>query len=85
MAIALSEEDIRKKFPLDYKDITDSASSRYTNFSRNKSFHAHMRTIKENEKLCYTRKLDPKSKNSQKKEFYSSNVWQVLDNHYQKN
>lgn len=82
VAIALSEEDIRKKFPLDYKDITDTASSRYLDFSRNKSFHAHMRTIKANEKLCYTRKLDPKSKNSQKKEFYSSNVWQVLDSHY---
>lgn len=84
LAIALSEEDIRKKFPFDYKDITDTASSRYTNFSRNMSFHYHMKTIKANDKLCYTRKLDPKSKTSQKKDFYSSNIWQVLDKHYQK-
>lgn len=85
VAIALSEEDIRKKFPLDYKDITITAMSRYSDFSRNKNFHSVMKLIKANDKLCFTRKLDPKSKNSQKKDFYNSNVWQVLDKYYVKN
>lgn len=84
VAIALSEEDIRKKFPLEYKDVLDNAKKRYSDYKLNKEFHAKMKLIKENDKLCYIRKLDPKSSKSQEKPFYSSNVWQVLDNHYQK-
>lgn len=84
VAIALSEEDIRKKFPLEYKDVLDNAKKRYSDYKLNKEFHEKMKLIKENDKLCYIRKLDPKSSKSQEKPFYSSNVWQVLDNHYQK-
>jgi hypothetical protein len=41
-----------------------------------------LQKIKANNKICFTRKLDPGAKNSQKKEFYSSNIWQILDKIY---
>lgn len=84
VAIALSEEDIRKKFPLEYKDVLESAKKRYSDYKLNNEFHSKMKPIKANDKLCYIRKLDPKSSKSQEKPFYSSNIWQELDKHYQK-
>ena len=80
--ITLSEEDIRKKFPYTYQDVTEKAKTRYSNFKQGKTFNALMKQIKINEKLYYERKLDSQNPKSQKKGFYSSNIWQVLDNHY---
>lgn len=80
--ITLSEEDIRKKYPYTYQDVTEKAKTRYSNFKQGKTFNALMKQIKINEKLYYERKLDSQNPKSQKKGFYSSNIWQVLDNHY---
>ena len=43
-----------------------------------------MRQIKRNDKLYYERQLDSKNPKSQKQGFYSSNIWQQLDNYYTK-
>lgn len=50
VAIALSEEDIRKKFPLEYKDVLDTAKKRYSDYKLNNEFHSKMRQIKVNDK-----------------------------------
>lgn len=83
--IILSEEDITKKFPLTYDDVRTTASSRYSDYKCNQDFYAYMRSIKANDKLCHTRKLDPNNPKSQTKTFYSSNVWKELDKFYTKN
>lgn len=80
--IYMTETNIRDRFPLSYNDIVTQAPSRYSNFKRNKFFNSQMKKIKANNKICFTRKLDPGAKNSQKKEFYSSNIWQSLDKIY---
>jgi hypothetical protein len=43
-----------------------------------------MRDIKRNKTLFHERKLDPDNLKSQKKPFYSSNIWKELDKHYRK-
>lgn len=83
--INLSEEDIRRKFPLTYKDVVDKCRSRYSNFSSNQSFHSVMSTIKSNVKLCNIRKLDLNNPRSMSKSYYNTNIWKELDKHYQKN
>jgi len=80
--ITISEEDIRAKFPLDTKKLTDTAKRRYSDFKQDKKFNTLMKTIKSNDKLCYIRQLDPENPKSNKKPFYSSNVWQELDKKY---
>lgn len=80
--VTVSEEELRKNFPLTYKDVTDKAKKRYTNFKQGNDFNAHMKEIKKNDKLYYERKLDSQNPKSQKKGFYSANIWQVLDNYY---
>lgn len=82
--ISLSEEDISKKYPFIYKDITSSAHRRYTDFKINKDFHSLMRNVKKDKKLAHNRKLDPKNPKSQVKTFFNSNIWQVLDEKYTK-
>lgn len=82
--ITLSEEDITKRFPLTHEDVRKKADLRYSDFKYNNDFHKIMKIIKENDKLCHTRKLDPNNPKSSSKTFYSSNVWQELDKNYQK-
>jgi hypothetical protein len=84
VAITINEEDIRAKYPLTHGDVVKKAKKRYSNFIMNHEFYKVMRNIKRNEALFHERKLDPENPKSQKKPFYSTNVWKELDNHYQK-
>lgn len=80
--VTLSEEDIRKRFPLTHKDVVNKAKTRYSDFKCGKNFNSIMKQIKLNNKLYYERKLDSHNPKSQKKGFYSTNIWQEMDTHY---
>lgn len=82
--IFLTEQDIRKKFPITYKELTDKAKVRYSDFKQNLSFHEILNKVKGNEKLCHERRLDPNDPKSSKKLYYSSNIWIELDKVYTK-
>ena len=82
MTINLTEEDIRKRFPLTYDEVRLQAKEKYSDFKQNKDFNKLMRKIKTNDKLYHERKLEPENPKSLKKPWYSSNIWQVLDEHY---
>jgi len=82
--INLSEEDVQKNFPLTHTDILKLCKLRYSDFKADKGFNQYMRTVKQNSKLHYMRKLDPKNPKSSKKPFYNTNIWQELDTHYNK-
>lgn len=84
VAINLSEEDFRKRYPLTYVEVTDKARKRYSDFKQNKRFNEIMSQIKKNEKLYYERRLDNQNPKSQKKGFYSSNIWKELDENFTK-
>lgn len=80
--ITLTEEEVRTKFPLTHADICRTAPQRYSDFKQTHKFHGIMRTIKSNPKLCHNRKLDTENPKSLSKNYFSTNVWQVLDKHY---
>lgn len=82
--ITLTEEDIRNRFPMTTKQLTDSAKKRYCDFKQDKNFNKMMKIIKGNVKLCYIRQLDPENEKSNKKPFYGTNIWQELDKKYTK-
>jgi hypothetical protein len=82
--IYLTEENILEKYPLSHKDVIIKAKHKYLDFKQNNKFNELMKEIKKNESICFTRKLDPNSKSSQKKDFYSGNIFQILDKHYKK-
>jgi len=82
LPIALSEEDIRKRFPLTYDEMCNKARTLYCDFKQNNGFYKVMREIKANNKLCHERKLDSSNPKSPRKPFFSTNVFKELDKYY---
>ena len=82
--IKLSEEDIRSRFPLTYDQVRNEAKNRYSDFKQNMVFNEIMKEIKRNDKLYHERRLDLDNPKSNKKPYYSSNIWQELDKRYTK-
>lgn len=84
MPIYLSDDAMRIRFPLTYKEIAIKCKERYSNFKQNKDFNDHMKVVKHNPHLAHERKLDEKNPKSAKTTFYSTNIWQELDKYYKK-
>ena len=82
--VALSEENVRKNFPLTHKEVCKKARERYSDFKQDNIFNTKIKEIKNNDKLHYLRKLDPNNKKTVKQSFYSTNIWQELDKNYNK-
>ena len=82
--ITLKEEDIREKFPWDYKILTTRLGKRYSDFKINKKYHEIRKPLETNENLCNKRYLDPAIKQGIGKCFYNPNIIKEFDNHYTK-
>ena len=80
--VFLSEEDLRKRFPLLYKDVCNKCRELYSDFKQNNQFNFVMRQIKNNDKLCHVHKLDSTNPKSPKTILYSSNIFKELDKNY---
>jgi hypothetical protein len=81
--IRYSEEQITEKYPWDYQKLTDKCKEKYKDFKVAKKYHDSRKELLGNEKYCKTRRLDPSNNNSAKKDFYSPNILEVFDQHYQ--
>ena len=82
--ITLSEEDIRDKYPWDYRELTKRLSERYSDFKQDARFHSVRKPLMLDGKYVKSRYLDPGNSKSQKKDFYNPNVIPVFDKHYMK-
>jgi CRISPR/Cas system-associated endoribonuclease Cas2 len=80
--IILSEENIRERFPLTYSGVVTKCKERYSNFIQNSTFHKAMNKIKTDNRIHHIHRLDFDNKKSQKKDFYSTNIWKELDKYY---
>ena len=84
MKVVLQEEDVRQAFPWDYRELTRRCRARYVGFLQNKAFNVICGEAKKNPSLVRARFLDPGNPRSAKKEFYSTNMLQILDKHYER-
>jgi hypothetical protein len=82
--IALTEEDIREKYPWDYKILTTRLRKRYSNFKENQQYHDIRKPLESDPKYCNKRYLDPAQKSGIGKCFYNSNIIKEFDEHYKK-
>lgn len=82
IAVTLSEEDIREKYPWDYTELTRRMSDRYSDFKQNNQFHKLRKPLLSDQRFVKARFLDPGNPKSPKKDFYNANVLQVFDTHY---
>lgn len=82
--ITISEEDVREKYPWDYKILTTRLGKRYSDFKLNKKYHDIRKPLESNEIFCNKRYLDPAVRTGIGKCFYSPNIIKEFDSHYTK-
>lgn len=80
--VNLSEEDIRKRYPWSYRDLTKRCKLRYMEFLENAAFHAVRRPLLGDERFAKSRYLDPGNPKSARKDFYNPNILAEFDKHY---
>lgn len=82
MSVRLEEEDIRERYPWDYKILTTRLRRRYSDFVENQRYHALRKKLEGDLKFCKPRFLDPGNPRSSKKNFYNPNILSAFDKHY---
>lgn len=80
--VLLSEEDVRKRYPWTYHDLTKRCKQRYDGFLQNDAFHAVRKPLLNDERFTKSRYLDPGNPKSARKDFYSPSILGELDKHY---
>jgi len=83
LKVHLTEEDIRARYPWDYRELCKQMSQRYTYFKQDQRFHDQRKLLLSDERFAKSRYLDPKNTKGVKKDFYSPNVFSVFDSVYQ--
>jgi len=82
LPVQMTEEDVREKYPWDYKILTTRLTKKYSDFKQNQKYHKIRQKLEKDSKLCRVRFLDPGNPSSTKKRFYSPNIVKDFDKHY---
>lgn len=77
-----SENIFRSKYPWNYERLLNNLKSRYDNFKQNKQFYNIKKELEKNKKYSDERLLDFNNPKGIKKKYYSSNILQEFDKHY---
>lgn len=83
-AILIKEDDILRIFPWNYRTLTEQLKGRYSNFVENRNYHKTRKQIEGNKKLSVVRLLYPGNPKSIRTRYYSPNIVQEFDKHYEK-
>ena len=82
LPVQLTEESIRKRFPWDYKTLTDRCRTRYKEFKVDSRYHTTRKELEKDIRYAHPRFLDPGNSKSSKKIFYSPDIVAALDANY---
>ncbi len=80
--VTLTEENVRERYPWDYRELTRRLNNRYIDFKVNQKYHDLRKPLMKDQRYVSRRYLDPGNPRSAKKDFYSPNVFSVFDRHY---
>ncbi len=80
--VTFSEEDIRKTYPWDYRELIRRLRKRYSDFKTTSKFYSIRRPLMSDPRYARTRHLDPANVRSGKKDFYNPNIVNEFDRHY---
>jgi hypothetical protein len=83
--VQITEEDMLKRYPYDYQTLSEKLKDRYGDFKQNQKYHGIRKSLKDDKKYCLVRLLNPTNRESTtRKEYYSTEVLKVFDEHYTK-
>lgn len=80
--VIMTEENVRERYPWDYKALVTKCASRYSDFKVDKKFHTLRKPLMADAKYGHSRYLDPSNPKSGRKDFYSPAILEVLDKQY---
>ncbi|HXS54008.1 MAG TPA: DUF3644 domain-containing protein [Usitatibacter sp.] len=80
--VVLSEEDVRQRYPWDYRELGKRCAQRYADFKMDGKFHGLRKPLSSNPRYMHSRFLDPGNPKSGRKDFYSSAILEVFDREY---
>ena len=84
LAVCLTDEQIREKYPWDYQKLTKECAKRYSDFKQDKIYHTIRKGLLTDSRFGAIRFLDPGNPKSAKKPFFNPNILKELDKHYKK-
>lgn len=79
-----AEEQFKKKYPMDYQELTSKLQKRYKDFVINNKFYKLKRNLEKDEKYCGERFLDFVKKTGTSKKYYSTEIFKEFDKSYTK-
>lgn len=82
--VLLTEQDVRERYPWDYKALGAKCAERYSNFKLDAKFHGLRKPLLADARYAHSRYLDPGNPRSGRKDFYSPAIFDVFDKHYTK-
>lgn len=82
--VTFSEDQIKERYPLDYRALTDLCKKRYADFKENVDYHEVRKPLEAKQKYAHQRYLDPGNSKSSRKILYSQAILNELDKHYTK-
>ena len=83
-AVSVREESLLETYPYDTADLVKKLKDRYTDFKQDKNYQKYKALLLDNPKYCRRRLYNPKRPKSGAKNFFSSEVFKVFDQHYTK-
>jgi len=81
--VQLSEEQIRERYPWDYKELTKQCRECYSDFKVDQKYHRLRKDFESNMCFAHERRLDPKNPRP-KKMFYAPDILKQFDNQYRR-
>jgi hypothetical protein len=82
--IQLTEENIRQRYPWDYRRLTEECRKRYKGFKEDAMYHKKRKAAMGKPQFGTVRLLDPGNPKSSKKPFFSPNILSEFDRVYTK-
>ncbi len=84
LAVRLTDDQIRERYPWDYRELTKECRKRYRDFKVDDTYHQLRKSLAGNQRFAYVRLLDPQQPKFPTKTFYSQMILNELDKHYKK-
>jgi hypothetical protein len=82
--VVLTEQDVRERYPWDYKALGAKCAGRYSDFKIDKRFHDLRKPLRGDGRYIHSRYLDPSNPKSGRKDFYSPAILDIFDKHFTK-
>ncbi len=83
-AVRLTDEQIRERYPWDYRQLTEQCRRRYTDFKADRKYHELRKSLVADPRFAHVRRLDPQNPKSPKKTFYSQAILSEFDKEFER-